>query len=93
MEIIRIVADKEEEAWVAAMKENGENLWMFEVQDEDGNIVIESDAIYEFEDEARNTGYDAVATGKKKQVKKRGALALVTASQIPLIMTSGTKHL
>ena len=35
MEIIRIVADKEEEAWVAAMKENGENLWMFEVQDED----------------------------------------------------------
>ena len=76
MEIIRIVADKEEEAWVAAMKENGENLWMFEVQDEDGNIVIESDAIYEFEDEARNTGYDAGSDGEEKTGKETGGISV-----------------
>ena len=76
MEIIRIVADKEEEAWVAAMKENGENLWMFEVQDEDGNIVIESDAIYEFEDEARNTGYDAGSDWEEKTGKETGGISV-----------------
>jgi hypothetical protein len=76
MEIIRIVADKEEEAWVAAMKENGENLWMFEVQDEDGNIVIESDAIYEFEDEARNTGYDAGSDREEKTGKETGGISV-----------------
>lgn len=63
----RISEDKEDVEWIAMTTEP---LWLFEVIDGDGNLVIESDPMYLLEKDARDAATEIANEWSKETGKE-----------------------